>query len=736
MIRLPSLLAPEVAGNQVSTVSPEQSLVGIEIMTLEQLASTRKRARRLGYLLRPIWRLLQKPWLCCLLLIAAGSMAHVPALQGPFLWDDTYLALTNPFIKSPLLIFESFRHYLFLDSYSLHYRPVQNISYMPDYFLWGDNPFGFHLSNVFWHVAAGTMLFLLLRRLLAELPRTQLCSNRSQFIALLIALLWVVHPVHSAAVDYVSGRADSLAFFFAAAAWLTFLCARRSSSACRRTFIYAISFLLGLLALCSRETGILWLILFLVWQLFVNPQMNRRAKLIIVAGCLTLTLAYIGLRHLPSPRSQVLSAAGWPAATRAVLMLRALGDYGRLMVFPSNLHMERTVFNPAALRDSSMWESNSVVEYLSIAGLGFLAILIFGLLRKETGRELRILGAVWFLVAYVPVSNLINLNATVAEHWLYLPSVGFLIFLAGCALALPQRLDRWVLPLVGAFIIGLSVRSYDRSSDWANSERFFRQTLAAGGSSGRAATNLALVYSRRGEYARAEELLRHVLQISPDDPIARNNLADALRHLGRNAEAENILIATSKAREQIAKDYPRTWVIAANLARLRHAQKNDSAACVILDKARRQDPDVWELVSYEGELLRENKGPGAAQQLVEDFARRNWWHYGAALALGRIYAEKGQVTEAIEALTRASRLDLHEVEALNLLAQIRLRQHRFQDAYLAQRRATDRQPDAPRQYVLLSDILQKMGRPGEAHDALAQVKRLQDAARENGSLIN
>ena len=291
MIRLPSLLAPEVAGNQVSTVSPEQSLVGIEIMTLEQLASTRKRARRLGDLLRPIWRLLQKPWLCCLLLIAAGSMAHVPALQGPFLWDDTYLALTNPFIKSPLLIFESFRHYLFLDSYSLHYRPVQNISYMPDYFLWGDNPFGFHLSNVFWHVAAGTMLFLLLRRLLAELPRTQLCSNRSQFIALLIALLWVVHPVHSAAVDYVSGRADSLAFFFAAAAWLTFLCARRSSSACRRTFIYAISFLLGLLALCSRETGILWLILFLVWQLFVNPQMNRRAKLIIVAGCLTLTLA-------------------------------------------------------------------------------------------------------------------------------------------------------------------------------------------------------------------------------------------------------------------------------------------------------------------------------------------------------------------------------------------------------------------------------------------------------------
>ena len=705
-------------------------------MTLPALASTRVRGRRPGDLLSPIWRLLQKPWLCCLLLIAAGSMVHTPALQGPFLWDDTYLAVTNPFIKSPFLIFESFRHYLFLDSYSLHYRPVQNISYMPDYYLWGDNPFGFHLSNLFWHLAAGTMLFLLLRRLLADLPRTQLCPNRSQFIALLIALLWVVHPVHSAAVDYVSGRADSLAFFFAAAAWLTFLCAHRSCSAGTRTLIYAISFLLGLLALCSRETAMLWLILFLAHRFFAGSQVSRRATFFILAGCLALTVAYIGLRHLPSPRSQVLATAGWPPATRAILMFRALGDYGRLMFFPANLHMERTVFDPTTLHDSSTWERNFGVEYLSIAGLGILAILTFGVLRKDTGRDLRILGSAWFFVGYLPVSNLVSLNATVAEHWLYLPSVGLLIFLAGCALALPQRSDRWVLPLVGVFLIGLSVRSYYRSSDWASPERFFRQTLAAGGSSGRAATNLALVYSRRGEYARAEELLRHVLQISPDDPIARNNLVDALRHLGRSAEAERILIATSKSREQIAKDYPRTWIIAANLARLRHAQKNDSAACTILDQARRQNPDVWELASYEGELLRENEGPGAAQHLVEDFARRNWWHYGAALALGRIYAEKGQVAQAIEALTRASRLDLHEVEALNLLAQISLRQHRLQDAYLAQRKATDRQPDAPRQYVLLSDILEKMGRPGEAHDALAQVKRLQEAARQNGALIN
>src|SRR5205814_6269143 len=49
-------------------------------------------------------------------------VVHAPALQGERIWDDTYLARDNPFIKSPLLILETFRHYLFLDSFSAHYR--------------------------------------------------------------------------------------------------------------------------------------------------------------------------------------------------------------------------------------------------------------------------------------------------------------------------------------------------------------------------------------------------------------------------------------------------------------------------------------------------------------------------------------------------------------------------------------------------------------------------------------
>jgi Flp pilus assembly protein TadD len=79
-------------------------------------------------------------------------------------------------------------------------------------------------------------------------------------------------------------------------------------------------------------------------------------------------------------------------------------------------------------------------------------------------------------------------------------------------------------------------------------------------------------------------------------------------------------------------------------------------------------------------------------------------------------------------LRQASWLDIHETTALNLIALIRMRQDRLDEALSTQKRALSRQPDEPRQYLLLSDILQKMGRAEESRAALAQVSRLRELA--------
>ena len=684
-------------------------------------------------------------WFRCLLLTLIGILVRSPALQGQRIWDDWYLSHDNPFIKSPLLILESFRHYLFLDSFSAHYRPVQNITYIVDYFFWNTDEFGFHLTNVLLHVGSGILLYFLLRQLFASLwlRRVPLlirdrALRRMPWIshgAFLIALLWVVHPVHSASVDYISGRADSLAFSFAAASWLLFLRARGVGRPPVRASLYFLAATCGLVALLSREIAFVWIFLFLAHLFFVERFFPFRARIGAVLCCLALVVIYFSLRQLTEERLTSPLQAGWSSPVRAVLMARALGDYARLMIFPANLHMERTVFDAISFRSNADWRNAIGVEYLSTLGLLLFAGLVFGSIKRERGQAARIFGASWFLAAYLPVSNIVQLNATVAEHWLYLPSVGFLIFIAGCTLELPRRY--WRIAVVGALvaIAGLSSRSYVRSTDWVTAETFYHRTLAAGGTSARTGVNLAQVYATRGEYAKAEKIFRKVLALAPNYPIAQNNLADILYRQGKIKEAEALFASIEKSSVETRKEYPRTWIGAVNLARMRHNAQENESAIAILDNARKNYPHVWEIICFESEVLRETQGPDAALHLVETFARENWWHYGAAFALGQLYAQKGDASSAEAALRHASRLDVHDAEALRLIVLMRLRQNRLEEAFEVQRRAVARQPDEPRQYILLSDILEKMGRGAEARAALAQASRLR-ALAENQTIAN
>ena len=685
-------------------------------------------------------RVCSKRWPRFIILALIGFVVRLPALQGEMVWDDSFLVRDNPFIKSPLFIFEAFRHYLFLDFYSAHYRPVQNLSFIADYFFWNGNPYGFHLTNLLLHIASGLLLYLLLGKLFASLRGVEADDGNSSAWSLgafFVALLWIVHPVHSAAIDYISGRADSLAFSLACAGWLLFIRARKSTRPGVQIALYALATFSGLLALCSREIACVWILLFLLHLTFFDKGLSRRALIITGLCSIGLLGIYAGLRTLPALQlSPAPSQAGWPAPMRAVLMFRSLGDYARLMIFPGNLHMERSVVAPENYLGHDQWRHSAAVEYLSILGLLFFGLLLYGAFRAGPSRGLRIFGASWFLLGYLPISNLIELNATVAEHWLYLPSVGLLIFVIGCVLELPVRYRSVMAGCACCAVVALSIRSTIRSSDWLTDEIFYRRTLGAGGRSSRILANLGQVYANRGEYAKAEAILRNVLRLSPDYPIARSNLAEVLLREGHKTEAEELLASTTKAAENTRKEYPRTWVAVLNLALSHHREKNDAEALAIAEKARRDYPGVWEIIRFESEVLRQTRGADAAIPLVEAFARDNWWHYGAAIALGRLYAEKGDVPRAEAALRHASWLDVHDAEALSLIASIRLRQKRFEEAYRAQRRAVARQPDQPRQYVLLSNILEKMGRIEEAHDALAEVARLEALGRDARALAN
>ncbi|HJT82730.1 MAG TPA: tetratricopeptide repeat protein [Chthoniobacterales bacterium] len=684
----------------------------------------------------PGW--VQAQWFGCLVLAFIGFIVRLPALQGEPVWDDDYLVRSNPLIKSPILILETFRHYLFQDTFSAHYRPVQNISYALDYLIWNNNFYGYHLTSLLCHVIGGVLLYLLLPHLFRCLQPTpaiesQASPNRSnhpRLTAFFIAALWMVHPVHSPAIDYVSGRADSLSFLFACTGWLLFLKGRSFTKPGARAAMFAVAWFCALLAICSRESGLIWVAIFCTFTFVFDQNIARRLKWGVLSGCLSLLGAYWVLRMLPGPPSLPQDPSDvTPPLFRVVLMLRALADYARLLVFPKNLHMERTVYNPKAYQSEAGRWTAIEHEYLSIAGLVIIGTLIFLSLRRGPGQRLRLLGTAWFAIAFLPISNLINLNATVAEHWLYLPSVGLLIFLTGCAVELPVRFHRAAAAIGCIAIFALGARSVYRSSDWVSNETFAQRTLQAGGTTLRIVLLLAQAQVARGDYPSAERLLRRAVDLAPDYPMARNNLADALARQGKTKEAEALFARSTTAAVVDRKGYPRTWIAALNLSQIRHKDGDDDAGAIaVLARARREYPNVWDLISAESELLRETGKTEAALDLVEKFARENWWHYRAWGAYGRLLAQQGDVERATAALSHASWLDIHETAALNLIAVIRMRENKLTDAWKTQRRAVSRQPDEPRQYLLLSNILDQMGRTDEARAALAEVSRLKALA--------
>ncbi|MFN2508530.1 MAG: hypothetical protein ABR589_07135, partial [Chthoniobacterales bacterium] len=187
-----------------------------------------------------------------LLLTAAIFAAYAPAIRNGFVWDDHALVLRDPLIRSWRLMPEGFAHFLFTDAAaSDFYRPMQRLSYTLEYAAFGLQPAAYHVTSVLCHLAAALALFLFARELLRLFD---LSERARRYGPLLSALVWALHPLHTSAVAYISGRADSLAAAFGFAALYFAFRSLRAAGAQVLVFTAA-STLLFLCSGLSKETG-------------------------------------------------------------------------------------------------------------------------------------------------------------------------------------------------------------------------------------------------------------------------------------------------------------------------------------------------------------------------------------------------------------------------------------------------------------------------------------------------
>jgi len=659
------------------------------------------------------------------LILLACILAYAPVLHGKFLWDDLYLVGANPFFKSPRFLLEVFRHYLFLDSFSVYYRPVQNLSYILDYAIWNRNEFGYHLSNILFHAASAFLLVLVIRRCLRAMPQEGGSPLFTEAASFSVGLLWAVHPIHNAAVAYVSGRADSIAMMFALAGWLLFL---NEGIGWRRIAGLALAPVCLLAALCAKEIALIWIALFAVYLFGFERGRPLRAKLAFLGSLLAVFAIYLWLRHLPGSRPAQQGVSHPAVADRIVLMLRALGDYTSLIFYPGNLHMERAVWDAPAYGSLAAWQQNLRAEYLSLIGLLTLAGFAFACWSPLPGRKIRILGVTWFLLGFLPISNLFPLNAQVAEHWIYMASAGFLVMLAGFARAMPARHHRILAAALPLAVLALGIRTACRAADWADPETFYKQTIAAGGFPERVSLNLAEVYAGQGRVTEAEAILRDTVAQFPGYPPARIQLGMNLLQQGRKAEAEQYLKFSPEGADMVSATTPQSWHAGLNLASIRYNSHQPDAALAILDREIRRSPDVWDLVQYRAEILQATKGASAALPAVADFAARNWWHFDSHLMLGQLHAVLGDYAGALAACREAATLDIHSPAPFEQAARANVLARQWQPALEAQATAISRGPARPGQYMMLAAILSQLHESGQAMAAEHKADLLRLAA--------
>jgi hypothetical protein len=494
--------------------------------------------------------------------------SYVTALGNGFAYDDNLVVALNPVVT------EGDWGGAFLGPYwpvaregSGLYRPLTTASFVAEWPLWKGSPLGFHAVNVVLHAAVSLLLLALLLRF-AALPG-----------ALAGALLFAIHPVHVEAVANVVGRGELLAALSVLGACVLYLDADTQAPLGRMARAVGVS-LLYLTGLGSKEIAVSLPALLVLLEVYRSqdeslPRRLRRALPVFV--CMAAVLAtYLVVRwsvlgtitgEVPAP-----ALRGLTPGERMLTALSVWPQYLRLMVFPVSLSAD---YGPGVIMDARSLDAEVLIGAAVMMAWVGGAVLLF---RRAPAASL---GLAWFVVAVLPVSNLIIPSGVIlAERTLYLPSVAASLVLAAVVSSVYVITDRRRRRLAGALAVTAGValigRTVSRIPAWLDSftvvstlardhpESYVAlQHRAAGltrvGESAEAAevyeaavalvphhyglkVELGGLYARLRQEERAEELLREAIAMAPGQPTAYRLLAEQLIRLGRAEEGHAVAL--------------------------------------------------------------------------------------------------------------------------------------------------------------------------------------------------
>lgn len=458
-----------------------------------------------------------------ILLLVLVFTVYLNSFKNQFVLDDLELVINNPLIKSWQNVINIFKLGLFpgLTLGENFYRPIQSFSFMLDYSFWHQNPLGYHLTNIFIHSLNAILIFIIITVIL-----------QNKWVAVVTSVLFAVHPIHTAAITYISGRADPLATLFSLISLIFFINYSNAGQEFKKTIFYVISVISFVLALMSKEVSLVFpLFLVLLDRLFLKKEEKESFAKIWFKRYgifLCVVVAYIIFRGFNFNVS-VSAINKLSFSTRILTACYILASYLKILSLPLNLHMDRAV-KPVS----------DIFNFYSMSGLILMIISSYVFIRNRKVSKTMLFASAWFLIGFLPVSNLFfPLNALMAEHWMYFPSIGFFMLVALILYNLSKtNFLRWpVLIFVVVAVIFLSILTIKQNFTWKDRQTLYKYTLKFSPDRPRMHTYLGNDYADRGLFDKALAEYNEAIRLNSEYAENYSNLGNLYQKMARYDDA-------------------------------------------------------------------------------------------------------------------------------------------------------------------------------------------------------
>jgi hypothetical protein len=358
-------------------------------------------------------------------------VAFLNSFGGVFVYDDVHEIQRNPAMERLAPPWDA----MFVGN-RLPARPLPYLSFAIDHALWGTRPFGYHITNLVVHVIAALALFDLVRLTLLSPRLRGRWGDRAVPLAMVIAMIWAVHPLQTQAVTYVYQRIESMTGMFCLVSLTAF--ARAASSGWPRRLLVG-SITAAAAAMASKENAVVLPLLILAYDWFFvtdgpgpdTPSAwsrclwSRRGYYLLLVA----TWGILGLVLLSQQRRyQEFQELQHSPVSYLLTQSEVILHYLRLVVLPIGQRFDYGSWPVAgSLRD--VWPSFSAVAALVVATVVGTALR----------RPWAWLGVMFFLVL-APTSSIMPVEAVANEHRMYLALAPVV---AGLVLAVTVVFDRF-----------------------------------------------------------------------------------------------------------------------------------------------------------------------------------------------------------------------------------------------------------------------------------------------------